>query len=133
MQTQSKNIREDLVFKDECFKIVGVAMAVQNTIGCGFEEKVYQRAMAIALTKSGFKITEQLYAPIYFEDKVVGKNYFDFLINDSIVVELKRGDHFSLAHIEQLNKYIKIKKLKLGILIYFAPHGIHYKRIVNLY
>lgn len=128
----TKKIREDLVYYDECYKIIGIVMSVYNQLGYGFEEKTYQKAIAIALEKSGFKFKEQLYAPVVFEGKVIDKNFFDFLIENIIVLEIKRGDHFSTAHIKQVYEYLVAKKLKLGILAYFAPRGIHYKRIVNV-
>lgn len=127
-----KNIREDLVYYNECYKIVGILLSVYNQLGYGYDEKTYQKAIAIALRKAGYKFTEQLYVPVIFEGKVIDKNYFDFLIEDIIVLEIKRGDHFSTAHIKQVYEYLVAKNLKLGILAYFAPHGVHYKRIVNL-
>lgn len=129
--TQRKK-REDLVYYDECYKIIGVVMDVYNELGYGYEEKTYQKATAMALKTAGFKFTEQLYAPVLFEKKVIGKNFFDFLIEGIIVLEIKKGDHFSNAHIKQVSQYLIAKKLKLGLLVYFAPRGIHYKRIVNL-
>ncbi|MFA5991569.1 MAG: GxxExxY protein [Candidatus Doudnabacteria bacterium] len=127
-----KRKREDLVYYDECYRIIGVVMDVYNQLGYGYEEKTYQKAVAMALKTAGFKFTEQLYAPVVFEGRVIDKNFFDFLIENIIVLEIKRGDHFSTAHIKQVNEYLAVKKLKLGILVYFAPRGIHYKRIVNL-
>jgi GxxExxY protein len=124
--------RDDLVYHDECYKIVGIIMGVYNQLGYGYEEKTYQKALAIAFRSSGIKFIEQLYAPVLFNGIVVDRNFFDFLIEDIIVLEIKRGDHFSTAHIKQVYEYLMVKKLKLGILAYFAPRGIHYKRTVNL-
>lgn len=124
--------REDLVYYDECYRIIGVVMSVYNELGYGHEEKTYQKAVAIALKNSGFKFLEQLYAPVMFAGKVIDRNFFDFLIEKIIVLEIKRGDHFSTAHIKQVYEYLVAKNLKLGILVYFAPRGIHYKRVVNL-
>ncbi len=124
--------REDLIYAGECYKIVGILMSVFNELGHGYEEKTYQKAVAIALQKAGWKFVEQLYSPVVYEGKVIDRNFFDFLINDIIVLEIKRGDHFSSVHIKQVYEYLKSKKLKLGILAYFAPRGVHYKRIVNL-
>lgn len=129
---EQKNKREDLVYYDECYKVVGILLSVYNQLGYGYEEKTYQKAIAIALKNAGYKFIEQLYAPVVFEGKVIDKNFFDFLIENIIVLEIKRGVHFSTAHIKQVYEYLVAKKLKLGILAYFAPRGVHYKRIVNL-
>ncbi len=130
--TAEGNKRDGLVYKDECYRIVGSVMNVFNQLGYGYDEKTYQKAVAEALRQAGFKFTEQLYAPVMFGDKIVGRNFFDFLIENIIVLELKKGDHFSSAHIKQVYQYLVAKNLKLGILVYFAPRGVHYKRIVNL-
>ena len=133
MQTKAKiNIRSDLVHKELCFKIVGILLAVYNELGYGHLEKVYQKAIALALAKAGLKFVEQLYAPIIFEGKIVGKNYFDFLIEDSVVLEIKKGDYFVKSHIDQVYQYLIARNLQLGILAYFAPRTVHWKRIVNL-
>jgi GxxExxY protein len=125
--------QEDLIYKDECYKIVGIILDVYNQLGYGYDEKTYQKAIAEALKQAGYTFTEQLYAPIIFKDKIIGKNFFDFLIENIIVLEIKKGDHFSNVHIKQVYQYLVSKNLKLGILAYFAPRGVHFKRIVNLY
>ena len=91
---EQKKIREDLIYYNECYHIVGVLLSVYNQLGYGFDEKTYQKAVAEALRIA--------------------------------------GHHFSTAHINQLYQYLVAKNLKLGILAYFAPRGVHYKRIVNL-
>lgn len=129
---KTKNYREDLVYKDLCYKVVGVLMSVYNTLGYGHPEKTYQSAVALAFKKEGLEFVEQLYVPVTYQDKVVGKNYFDFLVDGKVVLEIKKGDHFSKVHIEQVYKYLVANKLQLGILAYFAPRVVHWKRIVNL-
>lgn len=124
--------RQDLIYPELCFKIVGVLLNVYGALGYGLYEKTYQKAVAVGLAKSNLLFIEQLYAPIMFENKIVGKNYFDFLVENKVVVELKRGDKFSKAHIDQVYNYLVAKKLQLGILAYFSPSGLHYKRIVNI-
>jgi GxxExxY protein len=124
--------RQDLIYPELSFKIVGVLFNVYGQLGYGLYEKTYQKAVALGLKQVGIKFVEQLYAPVTFENKVVGKNYFDFLVEDKIVVELKRGDKFTKAHIDQVYNYLVAKNLKLGILVYFGPRGLHYKRILNI-
>jgi GxxExxY protein len=126
------NIRKDLVYKELCYQIVGVLFDVYKELGHGHPEKTYQRAVAVLLEKRKYKFVEQLYSPVIFEGKVVGKNYMDFLIEDKVVLEIKKGDYFIPSDIDQVNKYLVAKNLQLGILAYFAPRTVHWKRIVNL-
>jgi GxxExxY protein len=128
----SKIIRKDLLYPELSFQIIGILFDVYNTIRYGFLEKVYQKAIAQALKISGLKYKEQVYAPIVYQDRRVDVNYFDFLIDDKVVLEIKKGDRFAKTHIDQLFQYLVSQKLKLGILAYFSPHKIHFKRIVNL-
>jgi GxxExxY protein len=131
MENKTK-IDHRYIYSELSYKIIGALFEVYNTLGHGHPEKTYQRAVAVALKKAGLKFVEQLYVPVVFGGKVVGKNYFDFLIEDKIVLEIKRGDYFVKAHIEQVYQYLISKNLKLGILAYFAPRTVHIKRVVNL-
>ncbi|PIR95960.1 MAG: hypothetical protein COT92_03650 [Candidatus Doudnabacteria bacterium CG10_big_fil_rev_8_21_14_0_10_42_18] len=125
-------IDKKYIYSDLSYKIIGVLFEVYNALGHGHPEKTYQKAVAVALQNENVRFVEQLYVPVFFGDKVVGKNYFDFLVQDKIVIEIKKGDYFSKIHIEQVYKYLVSKKLKLGILAYFALRTVHIKRVVNL-
>ncbi len=132
MEPKTKNLREDLLYPELSYKIVGILFDVYNELGHGYLEKVYQKAVAVRLAQAGIKFIEQLYAPVFLDGVVIGKNFFDFLIEGKVVLEIKKGDHFSLAHIKQVNQYLVVNNLQLGILAYFAPRTVHFKRIVNL-
>jgi len=70
--------------------------------------------------------------PLTYNNQRIAANYLDFLIDKKIVLEIKKGDRFVKAHIDQVYQYLVDTKLKLGILAYFAPRNLHFKRIVNL-
>ncbi|MDP3740724.1 MAG: GxxExxY protein [bacterium] len=124
--------RTDLIYPELSYQIVGVLYGVYNELGHGLEEKIYQKATGLGLKEAGLKYTEQVYSPLKFKGIKIAKNYFDFSVDDKIVVEIKKGDKFSRAHIQQLFTYLKSSGLKLGILAYFGPNGLHFKRIINL-
>jgi len=124
--------RPDLLYKDESFEIVGAAFEVFNQLGSGHREKTYQRAMAEELKKRGIKFKEQFYVPVKYNGVKVGKNFFDFLIYDKIVVELKCGKYFSGAHIKQVVDYLASSGLQLGIILNFTSEGVKQKRLVNI-
>ena len=123
----------NLIHAELSRKIIGVLMNVHNTLGYGHPEKTYQRAVAIGLKDSGLSFEEQVYAPLLFNGKIVGRNYFDFKVENIIVLELKKGDYFAKAHIDQVYQYLVSSNLQLGLLVYFAPRKVHWKRIVNLH
>lgn len=124
--------REDLVYPELCYQIIGILFEVYNQLGYGHSEKTYQKAIAIASRKTGIMFKEQIYFPLMFKGEKIETNYFDFLIEEKLVLEIKKGDRFVKAHIEQLYQYLVTSNLKLGILAYFAPRNLHYKRIVNV-
>ncbi len=131
-EIKGKIQRDDLIYPELCFQIVGVLYEVYNELGYGHSEKIYQKAVAIALEKEDLEFSKEKYYPLMFKGKKIGSGFFDFLIEEKIVLELKKGDRFVKAHIDQVNEYLVANNLKLGILAYFAPRNIHYKRIVNL-
>jgi len=132
MKKPVEKLDKEFIYEDLSYKIIGILFEVYNTLGHGHPEKTYQRAIAVALLEAGLKFIEQLYAPVVFQGKVVGKNYFDFLIENKVVLEIKKGDYFVKSHIDQVYQYLVSKNLQLGILAYFAPKTVHLKRVVNL-
>lgn len=122
----------DLVYPDLCYKIVGILYDVFNNVGPGHKEVVYQKALSTAFKQNGVKFQEQLYCPIKYRNTKVGKYYLDFLIEGKIILEIKKDTIFRHQSIRQVYSYLKIKKLKLGILANFTREGVRFKRIVNL-
>jgi GxxExxY protein len=128
---QPKLKRDDLVYPELSFKIIGCAFNVQNELGEGQTEKIYQRALAKELQEQRIGFKEQVYYSVKFRGEIIGKNFIDFLIEDKVVVEIKKGDRFSKKNIDQVLRYLKATDLKLAILINFGRDGVVYKRIIN--
>jgi len=103
-----------------------------NEIGFGHLEKVYQKGYAALLSEQQILFMEQVYMPIKIGDKVIARLFFDFLIDEKIVVELKKDGLFSKQYIEQVNQYLKASGLKLALLINFTSQDVIYKRILNI-
>src|SRR3972149_6452838 len=122
---------KNLLFPELSYKIVGCAFEVFNEIGGGHKEITYHKAFGIALHNVPLSYKENLYYPIKFHDVTVEKGYFDYLIEEKIVVELKSRDVFLKKDFEQLTNYLNNSKLKLGILIAFGKTQVKYKRVLN--
>lgn len=123
--------RQDLLFPELSYQIVGCAFEVYNELGFGHHEKYYQRAYAEALKLKDLKFAEQVYFPLKFKDKIIGKNFFDFLVDEKVIVELKKDNRFSKQHIDQVKEYLNVSNLKLAILINFTRTEVLHKRIIN--
>lgn len=126
-----KLYKKDLVFPDLSYKIIGCAFEVFNQLGSGHKEIVYHKALAIAFGVQKLNFTEEVYYPVEFNNVVVGRNFFDFLIQDKVIVEIKSLSRFSKAHFEQTSNYLNVSGLKLALLINFGKENVQCKRVVN--
>lgn len=124
--------REDIVYPELSYEIIGCAYEVFDALGPGHSEKTYQKAMAVALRKRNIPFKEQVYYAVKFIDEIVGKGFLDFEVDNKIIIELKKDGYFSKTYLEQVLDYLKKSKLKLAILINFSKEGIKCKRIVNI-
>jgi len=123
----------ELIFKELSYKITGLIFEIYNLIGSGQSEKLYGDALAEILNREKIKFKRELYFPIKINDKVIKKQYFDFIIDDKIVIELKANDKYYKQACSQLFKYLKSCNLQLGIIYRFSNEGVRVKRIPNYY
>ncbi|MEI8143464.1 MAG: GxxExxY protein [Candidatus Berkelbacteria bacterium] len=123
----------NFVYTDLTYKINGFCYEIFNQIGQGQTEKVYSKALAELLTANNIKFSRELYFPIKINDKLIAKRYFDFLVDDKVVIELKTGFRNYKTAYTQLLGYLKYSKLKLGLIVRFSPDGVKIKRIANLH
>ena len=124
--------RKDLIYPELCYQIIGILFAVWTEMGFGHKEKIYQNSIEHAFTESNIKFRRELPAKIQFKGKDVGVYYFDFLVEEKVVLEVKVRNFFSKKDIVQIYSYLKAVKLKLGIIAHFTRTGVKFKRIVNL-
>jgi GxxExxY protein len=125
-------MKVDLLYPELSYKIVGCAFEVFNEIGGGHKEITFHNAMALAIKSANIPFKDEIYFPVKFRQETVGKNYFDFLVEDKIVVEIKSSDRFVKSHFDQLVNYLVVSNLKLGILIAFGRTEVKFKRILNV-
>jgi GxxExxY protein len=124
--------RADLVHPELSYRILGVLFEVWKQIGFGHKEKFYQKAVTRELKHSKISFQEQLPAKINYKGEFLGIYYFDYLIENKIVLELKVRNYFSRKDIQQVYAYLKAKKLQLGIVAHFTASGVKFKRVVNI-
>jgi GxxExxY protein len=125
-------MKEDLLYPELSFQIIGCAFDVFNELGGGHKEITYHKALGIALKKRALAYNENVYFPLTFENESVEKGYFDYLVEEKIVVELKSRDRFIKRDFEQISNYLNNSKIKLGILIAFTRTEVKFKRILNI-
>jgi len=124
--------QDKILYKDLSYKIMGIIYDIYNELGYGYQEKIYQKAIESALVKSEIKFKSQCPYKVMYKNEVVGRYFIDLIIEDKIVLEIKRGDNYSRNNFKQIIGYLKATDLKLGILINFTSRGIKYKRVLNI-
>lgn len=122
---------EKILYKDLSYKIVGILYEVYNELGYGFKEKYYEKAIIEYFLRKKIKFRCQTAYKILLKNKIIGINYIDFIIDDKIVLELKKGNYFSRQNLEQIKQYLQITGLKLAILSNFMPNGVKFIRVLN--
>lgn len=112
-------------------KIIGCAFCVYNELGFGLPERVYQKAMAYSLKKSGLDFVREAYGRIEFDGETVGKYFLDFLVENKVAVEFKVRNEIYSKDVSQILSYLKMKNLKIGLLLAITSDGIKIKRLAN--
>lgn len=121
----------ELLYPELSYQIVGIFFQVQNFLPNGYQEKHVQRATAIAFTKAGIRFSEQVMTTITFEGKVVGRYFFDFVVEEKIVVEIKVSEKLTKNDFDQVKRYLQRSNLRLGLLARFGQNGVKVYRILK--
>ncbi len=122
---------KDYKHSDITRKIIGAAMKVHSTLGNGFQEVIYQRALAIEMEKQGLSFQRELEMQIYYGDQEIGTRRVDFLVEDKVMVELKAVTALEDVHLAQAINYLEAYGLEVGLLINFGAKSLQYRRVVN--
>ncbi len=122
---------DKVIYKKLSYRIVGILYDVYNELGYGYQEKYYENAVARSFDRKGIVYVRQASLKIMFHGDIIGRYFIDFIIENKIVLELKRGDHFSKKNIEQIKGYLQATGLKLAILAHFTSNGVKIFRAFN--
>jgi GxxExxY protein len=122
----------DLIFKDEVYAIMGVAMDVHHELGSGFLESVYQEALEMELAHRQIPFEVQKPIRIMYKGEPLKKEFIaDLVCFGKIIVELKAQDSLSGKEEAQVLNYLKATSIKLGLVINFgSPPKLEWKRLV---
>ncbi len=112
-------------------KIIGCAMNVHNFLGNGFQEVIYQRALAIELNATGLNFHRELEMPIMYKCEQIGTRRVDFYVEDCVMVELKAVEKILDVHKSQAINYLEAYCIADGLLINFGGTSLEFKRLYN--
>ncbi|MDP2924390.1 MAG: GxxExxY protein, partial [Candidatus Omnitrophota bacterium] len=116
--------------KDITGKILKAAFEVHNTLGCGFLEKVYQRALIYELQQEGLKLEIQKAIRIIYKGQDIGVYIADIIAEDKIIIELKVVDYLTVIHKAQALNYLRASGKEVALILNFAKPKLEYKRVV---
>lgn len=125
-------MEQDLKYKDITEKIIGASFEVHKFLGNGFPEVIYQRALAYELTKFGLSFKREIEQQIFYKDlpEPIGTRRADFVVEGKVLIEMKAISEITDVHYSQSLNYLKIYKLKVGLLINFGSKSLTFKRLV---
>lgn len=112
-------------------KIIGCAMRVHSILGNGFQEVIYQKALAIELSKANLAYAREMEMIIYYDGIEIGTRRVDFFVEGVIMVELKALIALEDVHLAQAMNYLEAYKMEIGLLINFGSKSLQFKRVHN--
>jgi len=126
------NNRVQMKHEDLTHKIIGCAMKVHSTLGNGFQEVIYQRALAIEMEKQGLGFKREMEMSIFYDGIDIGTRRVDFFVEDLVMVELKALIKLEEVHLAQAMNYCQAYNLPIGLLINFGSKSLEFKRVYNV-
>ena len=112
-------------------RIIGCAMEIHRALGAGFQEVIYQRALAHEFELQKILFQREHEMPVYYKQKQVGKRRADFLVEKTVSVELKAIIRLEDVHIAQAINYLEAYNLEIGLLINFGARSLEFRRLEN--
>ncbi len=121
----------DLKYSETTEKVIGAAFRVHNTLGNGFQEVIYQRALELEFVQMELAHAREFEMPIYYLEKQIGTRRVDFLVENKISVELKAIIKLEEVHYAQAINYLEAYNIEVGMLINFGGKRLEFHRFTN--
>lgn len=122
---------KDLKHSELTREIIGAAMEVHKHMGNGFQEVIYQRCLAIELKTRGVQFQREQNMPLFYKDFHVGRRRADFLVADTVLIEMKAKSILTDDHRAQILNYLTAYKKEIGLLLNFGCKSLQFERFIN--
>ncbi|MBW6537702.1 MAG: GxxExxY protein [Mariniphaga sp.] len=123
--------KEAYKYSELTSKIIGCAMTVHNTLGSGFQEVIYQRALEIEMSLAGLYFKREFDMPIMYREVQIGTRRVDFFVEEKVSVEIKAVSQMDDTNLAQALNYLEVYNLEVGLLINFGERSLKFKRLLN--
>jgi GxxExxY protein len=124
-------VDEQYKYSELTSRIIGCAMEVHRRLGNGFQEVIYQRALAVEMNLAGIAFSREHEMLIFYREHQVGTRRVDFLVEGLVAVELKAVTALEDVHLAQAINYLEAYNLEVGLLINFGERSLRFKRVTN--
>jgi len=124
--------QKDYKYSDIIERIIGASFEVHKFLGNGFQEVIYQRALAYELANAGLNFQREIEQDIFYKDirEPIGTRRADFVVEGKVIVEIKAIAELEDVHHAQILNYLRAYKLEVGLLINFGSKSLIFKRFV---
>lgn len=125
------NRMKHYLLEEETYQIIGRCIEVHNELGCGFSEIVYKDALEYEFRKKGILFEREVQYQVKYKDTVLPHQFFaDFVVDGSIILEVKAVSNLIDEHFEQTINYLAVSGTEVGLLVNFRKPKLQYKRII---
>lgn len=121
-----------MIHGDLTHRIIGCAMEVHKILGAGFQEVIYQRALAIEMAMQRLEYQREMEMSIFYNKVEIGTRRVDFFVEGVIMLEIKALSKLDENHLAQAMNYCQAYKLPVGLLMNFGAKSLEFKRVYNL-
>jgi GxxExxY protein len=124
-------INEQYKYSELTGKIIGCAMEVHKILGNGFQEVIYQRALANEMSLQGLSYSREHEMQIFYKGDEIGTRRVDFFVEEKIMVEIKAVKELEDVHLAQAINYLEAYGMEIGLLINFGNTSLQFKRVMK--
>lgn len=129
--TENNYTNEKYPLSDLTGKIIKCAIEVHNQLGNGFQEVIYQRALAIEFGLQNIPFDREFEMPLYYKEEHIGTRRVDFFVDNKVMVEIKAVIQLEDVHLAQAINYLEAYQMEVGLLINFGSRSLDFKRVMN--
>ncbi|WP_241558122.1 GxxExxY protein [Maribellus luteus] len=122
---------EKYKYQDLTHEVIGAAMEVHRSLGNGFQEVIYQRALAIELELRKIAFEREKEMPLVYKGFDIGTRRVDFFIDEKIMLEIKAVIQLEDVHLAQAINYLEAYGMEIGLLINFGNTSLQFKRVMK--
>lgn len=122
---------DKLVHKELTYRIIGLLYKVHTALGCGFPEKVYQRALELEFMKENIPYETEKEFPVSYDGQIVGRFRLDIVVDGKVILELKAVERLPKVFRDQVISQLKASPYEIGLLVNFGTPKLHFIRLAR--